>query len=234
MKVLIIIPTYNEEENISKVIKEIQSVARSSSIPIDYLIVNDCSQDATLNVLKSEGYNYISLPVNLGIGGAMQSGYMYAYENFYDIAVQIDGDGQHDPRYLDSIIHPILMSEADVVIGSRYLDKEGFQSSVMRRTGICFLSKLIYCVSGVKIKDVTSGFRAVNRKVIELFMNEYAQDYPEPESIVCCAKNRCRIREVPVVMRERWGGKSSISAARSVYYMVKVSIAILFAGWLKR
>lgn len=233
MKALIIIPAYNEAENIYNVIKEIQVAIQKLDYAADYLVVNDCSQDATLSILRTEGCSYISHPVNLGIGGSMQSGYLYALENCYDIAVQMDGDGQHNPEYLDAVIQPVLRHEADMVIGSRYIDKLGFQSSAVRRMGIFFLSRLIYFVTGVDIKDVTSGFRAVNKNVIEIFAHDYAQDYPEPESIVCCAKKHCRIKEVPVAMRERWGGKSSISAMRSVYYMIKVSIAILFTGWLK-
>lgn len=234
MKVLIIIPAYNEEKNIDSVLEKIENSIQRLDYKTEYLVVNDCSRDNTLKVLQDRDRNYISLPINLGIGGGVQSGYLYALENCFDIAVQIDGDGQHDPDYLSDIIRPILEDEADVVIGSRYLDKMGFQSSALRRFGIRFLSIIIWLVSGVKIKDVTSGFRAVNRKVIKLFANDYAQDYPEPEAIVMCAKKKCRIQEVPVIMKERQGGESSISPVKSIYYMIKVTIAIIFAGLSKR
>lgn len=227
-KVLIIIPAYNEEESIDAVIRNLQENANENNYQVDYLVVNDCSKDRTLEVLEEGKRSYVSLPINLGIGGGVQCGYLYAKENGYDIAIQMDGDGQHDPQYIDDLVKPILNDEADMTLGSRFIDKEGFQSSALRRFGIRFLSTVIQCVSGIKIKDVTSGFRAVNRKILEEFADDYAQDYPEPESLVVCAKKKYRIKEVAVVMRERQGGESSISPFRSVYYMIKVTIAILF------
>lgn len=223
MKVLIIIPAYNERENIKTVIKRLETCDQE----VDYLVVNDCSTDDTRNILDREQANYISLPVNLGIGGAVQAGYIYAMENDYDIAIQMDGDGQHDPAYIGKLIEPIIRGEADSVIGSRFIENEGFQSSAARRFGINFLSMLIKMVCGVRVYDVTSGFRAVNKKFIEVFAREYAQDYPEPEAIVRSTLYNARIKEVPVVMRERIGGTSSITGFKSVYYMVKVSLAIL-------
>lgn len=171
--------------------------------------------------------SYLNLPVNLGIGGGVQTGYKYALLNDYDIAVQIDGDGQHDTKYLQKVIQPILDGEKDIVIGSRFLEKEGFQSSGLRRAGITFLSMLIRMCCGVKVYDVTSGFRAVNREYIKLYAEDYPVDYPEPEAIVMAALNGAAIGEVPVIMRERESGESSISAARSVYYMIKVSLAVI-------
>jgi len=228
MKILAIIPCYNEEKNIDKVVQNITNNASSgSNSSIDYLIINDCSKDDTLEICKKKKYNYINLPVNLGIGGGVQAGYLYAYERGYDIAIQHDGDGQHDPCYFGDVISPILSGQADIVIGSRFLDREGFQSTGLRRLGITFLSILIYFCTGVKIRDVTSGYRAVNRKFIEIFAAHYAQDYPEPEAIMDAALKKARILEVPVIMREREEGKSSISPVKSVYYMVKVSLAIL-------
>ena len=229
MKVLVIIPAYNESVNISNVIEKLENDCCGLEYKVDYLVVNDCSTDNTLSVLKREKSSYVSLPINLGIGGGVQCGYIYALEREYDIAIQLDGDGQHDSAYLDAIVLPILEGEADVVIGSRFIEKEGFQSSALRRTGINFLSNVIKLVSGVRVKDVTSGFRAANRKAIELFAKDYAQDYPEPEAIVKCVKNKLRIKEVPVVMKERQGGESSISPLKSIYYMIKVTIAIIFA-----
>jgi hypothetical protein len=223
MKALVIIPAYNESDNIKAVIDNLKAVNHE----IDYIVVNDCSKDATKEILFKENANYLNLPVNLGIGGAVQAGYVYAMENGYDIAIQMDGDGQHNPEYIEKIMEPIIKGEVDSVIGSRFIDKEGFQSSALRRFGINFLSGLISMTCGVKVLDVTSGFRAVNRKCIELFAREYAQDYPEPEAIVVSSMKGISIKEVPVVMSERVGGQSSISGFKSVYYMVKVSIAIL-------
>jgi len=229
MKILAIIPCYNEEKNVDKVVQNIINYSSAgSNSTIDYIIINDCSKDKTLEICKQKKYNYINLPVNLGIGGGVQAGYLYAYERGYDIAIQHDGDGQHDPCYFGDVISPILSGQADIVIGSRFLDKEGFQSTGLRRFGISFLSVLIYLCTGVKIHDVTSGYRAVNRKYIELFAFHYAQDYPEPEAIMDAALHKARIMEVPVIMREREEGKSSISPIKSIYYMIKVSLAILF------
>lgn len=222
MKILVIIPVYNEEHNIEKVITGLLKHAPY----VDYLIVNDCSKDNTAAVCKKNGYHYISLPVNLGIGGGVQAGYQYALEQDYDIAVQMDGDGQHDARYLEKILQPILENQADIVIGSRFILKEGFQSSRLRRLGINFLSSIIKLCSGTRVKDVTSGFRAVNKKFIKIYAKEYSQDYPEPEAIIAGAFHKGRIKEVPVIMHERRSGRSSIRSWKSVYYMIKVTIAI--------
>lgn len=223
MKTLIIIPAYNEESNIRHVINELQEVDSE----IDYLVVNDCSKDNTIKILKDMNANYIDLPVNLGIGGGVQSGYIYALNNDYDIAVQMDGDGQHDSKYIKKIINPIISGQADFVVGSRFIDKEGFQSTGMRRFGISFLSLIIRIMFGVKIYDVTSGFRAVNKKMIKVFADDYAQDYPEPEAIIAATVHNAKIIEVPVIMHERIGGSSSITSFKSIYYMVKVSISII-------
>ncbi len=224
MKTLIIIPAFNESENLAKVIDGL----REKCPEYDYLIVNDCSTDSTGEICDENGYRHIDLCCNLGIGGGVQSGYIYARENGYDCAVQIDGDGQHDAIYISKLTGPIENNEADIVIGSRFIDKEGFQSTGIRRVGIKFLSGLIRFVCGARIKDVTSGFRAVNRKFIEIFSDDYADDYPEPEAIVLAKLCNARLAEVPVVMKEREGGVSSISPFKSIYYMLKVSIAILF------
>lgn len=223
MKVLIIIPAFNEEANISLVVKNLQKTNPDA----DYVIINDCSSDHTKDILIQNNYNHINLPVNLGIGGGVQTGYLYAMENGYDIAVQLDGDGQHNPAYIQALLQPIVKGEADFVIGSRFLMEEGFKSSQIRQLGIRFLSALIYVCCHTRIKDVTSGFRAVNKKGIELFASDYAQDYPEPEAIITAAAHNLRITEVPVIMNERKGGTSSISMFKSVYYMIKVSIAIV-------
>lgn len=226
MKVLVIIPAYNEAENIISVINKLKEDCPMA----DYVVVNDCSVDDTLAKLIQADGSYLNLTQNLGIGGGVQTGYKYAYQNDYDIAVQIDGDGQHDTLYLNDVLRPLLEGKADIAIGSRFLKKEGFQSSGMRRVGINFLSFLIKICCGKKIYDVTSGYRAVNREYIEKYANDYPTDYPEPEAIVIAARNGATIVEVPVVMKERKSGVSSISPGKSIYYMIKVSLAIMLCA----
>lgn len=223
LKVLIIIPAYNEEGNIEKVVSSIEN----DYPQYDYIIVNDGSRDKTEEICKRNKYNIVNLPINLGIGGAVQTGYRYALAEGYDIAVQMDGDGQHDISYINAMLEPIIKGEANIVIGSRFIEREGFQSTVLRRTGILFLSKLIQCLCFVRIKDVTSGFRAVDRRFIKIYSEDYPNDYPEPEAIVAAVMHRGHIKEVPVVMKERESGTSSINWGRSVYYMIKVTLAIL-------
>ncbi|MDO4287877.1 MAG: glycosyltransferase family 2 protein [Eubacterium sp.] len=223
MRVLVIIPAYNEEEAIIDVVDNL----KKSNDMVDYVIINDCSTDNTESILKQEKFNYISLPVNLGIGGGVQTGYRYAVENNYDIALQMDGDGQHDPEYIKNIIQPIVDGKADMVIGSRFIEKNGFQSSGLRRVGIKFLSGLIKLCCGTKVLDVTSGFRATGKQMTAFFANNYAEDYPEPEAIIAATLNGFKVKEVAVLMHERQGGESSINAVRSIYYMIKVSLAII-------
>lgn len=230
MRTLIIIPAYNEAENIGALLDELDAGYGR----YDYIVVNDRSKDRTRDILAERNAPFLDLPVNLGIGGGVQAGYMYALDNGYDIAVQMDGDGQHLPAYLDAIIKPVEDGEADYVVGSRFITKEGFQSSALRRFGIDFLSLWLKMLTGVRVKDVTSGFRAVDRRCIELFAKEYAQDYPEPEALICAAMHGVRIREVPVRMKERSGGTSSISGLKSAYYMIKVTLALAIARMSKR
>ena len=229
MKKLVIIPAYNESSNILNTVRDIQKNAPD----FDYIVINDCSKDDTLEILKSNGLNYINLPVNLGIGGAVQTGYKYALENNYDVAVQVDGDGQHDPAYLTELLKKKENSNADMVIGSRFIENQGFQSTFLRRIGIVYFTKLIKLLTGITITDPTSGFRMAGREVIELFVNQYPKDYPEPESIVTLLKNGKRVVEVPVQMKARQGGESSIKMSNSVYYMIKVSLAILIESTKK-
>lgn len=222
MKTLLIIPAYNEEKNILKVIDMIKEKCPEA----DYLVVNDCSKDGTQALLKEHGAEYVNCPVNLGIGGAVQTGYRYALENDYDVAIQVDGDGQHDVSFVSKMVKEIEEGRADIVIGSRFVDKEGFQSSASRRVGIKILSLFICVCTGKHIKDVTSGYRAVNRKFIKIYAEDYPEDYPEPEAIVMGVINGGKVMEYPVIMRERLAGTSSINFKKSVYYMVKVSLAI--------
>ncbi len=223
MKVLVIIPCYNESENICRVVERLKAACPD----VDYLIVNDCSTDNSAEILKNNHYNYLDLPLNLGIGGGIQSGYLYAVEHGYDITVQMDGDGQHDPNYLYDVIRPVAKGKLDMCIGSRFIEKEGFQTSFMRRVGIRFLSFMIRILTGQTVLDVTSGYRACSKEMTTLFSHSYAQDYPEPEAIVTAICNGYKVGEVPVKMEERQGGVSSIRAFKSVYYMIKVSLALI-------
>ncbi len=222
MKKIVIIPAYNEAASIENTIKDIIENAPE----FDYVIINDCSKDNTYDVCIRNGFNVLNLPLNLGIGGAVQTGYMYAYENGYDIAVQFDGDGQHDAKYLGSMASVIENEGMDMVIGSRFIDKEGFQSSSMRRLGIKYFSLLIKILTGAKITDPTSGLRMCNRKVIGMFADNYPKDYPEPETTVKVLRHKMKVKEMPVIMRAREEGTSSITPKKSIYYMFKVTIAI--------
>ena len=223
MKKLAIIPAYNEEGNIKNVVEDL----RANAPDFDFVVINDCSTDKTKSILEALSVPHINLPVNLGIGGAVQTGYIYARKKGYDIAVQFDGDGQHDAKYLNSLVAPLERGEADAAIGSRFVEKAGFQSSAMRRFGIKFLSRLIKLLGNVQVADVTSGMRAVNRKLIDLFALDYAQDYPEPEALLLSGLSGARITEVPVEMRSRESGESSIGGFKSAYYMIKVSMALV-------
>lgn len=226
--ILVVVPCYNEEEAIAGVVADINRVRDRYGLHLDVLAVNDCSKDSTLAVLKQLDCLHLDLPVNLGIGGAMQAGYRYAHRNGYDIAIQVDGDGQHPADDLPSLIKPILDDKADVVIGSRFLKRAGFQSSFMRRFGIKYFRWLNKLLIGLTVHDSTSGFRAFNKRTIEIVDRYYPDEYPEPEAIVQFGLRNLRIQEVPVTMRERQGGISSISVIQSVYYMVKVTMGILF------
>lgn len=223
MKTLIIIPAFNEEDAITAFVDELKEVCPAC----DFVVVNDCSRDGTKALCRAKGYPVLDLPVNLGIGGAVQTGYLYARENDYDIAVQMDGDGQHDPRDLARLLAPLQEGQADLAVGSRFLTGEGFQSSTARRLGIGILSRAIRLRTGQVVTDPTSGFRAANRRAVALFAADYAQDYPEPESLVAALKAGMRVCDVPANMRARMGGTSSINELRSIYYMCKVTLAVL-------
>lgn len=229
MKKLVIIPAFNEEGNLEKTINDIKTNAPD----FDYVIINDCSTDKTLEMCRRHGFSYLNLPVNLGIGGAVQTGYRYAYYHGYDIAVQFDGDGQHSAKHLKDMVSTLIDTDSDMVIGSRFIEKEGFQSSGLRRIGIRYFSYLIKLLTGKKITDPTSGMRMVNRKLLEKFTDEYPKDYPEPESVVTILCERYKVTEIPVIMNEREEGVSSISLKNSIYYMIKVSFAILVARMKK-
>lgn len=223
MKKLVIIPAYNEEQSILTTVQDVLEHAPG----FDYVVINDCSRDGTLRVCRENGLNIIDLPVNLGIGGAIQTGYRYAVERGYDAAVQFDGDGQHDARYLQTMADKLEQEKLDMVIGSRFITNEGFQSTGLRRFGINFFKHLIKLLYGVTITDATSGMRLCSRRVLEHFAVDYPQDYPEPETVAWLLRHGYRVEETPVIMRERKAGTSSINPGKSVYYMIKVSAAIL-------
>lgn len=228
MKTLLIIPAYNEEKNIENTIKKILDLHNPD---IDYIIINDGSTDNTLEILENNHFNYLNLPANLGIGGAVQTGYKYALYKNYDIAIQFDGDGQHNVEYISQLIQQIEAGN-DLVIGSRFLDNlTGFKSTKTRRVGIKLLSNLIKLCTGKKITDPTSGFRACNKKIIELFSMNYPYDYPEPDTIVKVIKKGFNVKEIPVIMNEQEQGKSSINMLKSVYYMIKVSLSIIISSF---
>ncbi len=221
-KILVIIPAYNEEKSIEEVISKIQLHAAA-----DIVVVNDGSRDATARKALEKGERVITLPFNLGIGGAMQTGYRFAKDNGYDVAIQVDADGQHDPGFIKRLVDKLNEGDYDMVIGSRYVEETAYKSSLSRRMGMIFFSWLVLMLTGWKVKDTTSGFRAVNRKVIEYFADSYPTDYPEVDVLVRLHKKRFKLCEVPVEMLERQGGKSSITPFKSVYYMIKVSLALL-------
>lgn len=233
MKVLVIIPAYNEELNIEKTVKKIIDYNQKSQNLIEYIVIDDGSNDRTLEICRKNHFNVVNLVHNLGIGGAVQTGYKYAQENGYDVAIQFDGDGQHDENYIDRLVSEIE-NGYDFVIGSRFIRKlSEFQSTGTRRLGIKILSMLIRIFAGIRIYDPTSGFRAANRRVIQAFARNYPQEYPEPESLVRLIRSNYKIKEVPVEMHEREFGSSSINPLKSIYYMFSVSIAIIITSIIK-
>lgn len=229
-KILVVIPAYNEGESVKKVILGVMRYLADA----DILLVNDGSTDLTSERARSSGVLVLDLPFNLGIGGAVQAGYKYAHEKGYSIAIQVDGDGQHDPKEIPKLLEVLESKKVDMVIGSRFLGHTEYKSSIMRRIGISIFSGVISTIVGQKITDPTSGFRAANRKVIQLFASHYPQDYPEPEAVILLHQSRLKMGEVPVVMSERYAGESSITKIRSAYYMVKVLLAILVDCFKKR
>ena len=226
-RLLVIIPCFNEEASIAILLTELLDLKLPYAL--DIAVVNDCSTDNTLSVIRPFNIIILNLPVNLGIGGAMQTGYKYALAHNYDLAVQMDGDGQHPPTELVKLLSHYEKTQANVIIGSRFISKEGFQSSRLRRSGIAYFHLLNQLFTGKRILDITSGFRLFDKKAISLAAESYPDEYPEPESLVVFAKSKLKIEEIAVVMKERQGGQSSIRSFSSIYYMIKVSIAMFFA-----
>ena len=233
-KILLIIPAYNEGEGIAENIRKVEQYRASSPYNLDYVVINDGSTDNEEEVLRENNINHVELIQNLGIGGAVQTGYMYADENGYDIAVQFDGDGQHDIESLPQLVDPIINNEAYFTVGSRFLDDSNseFKSSRTRQIGIKVLSALIRLTSNIRIMDVTSGYRAGNRKVIEQFVKRYPRQYPEPESYMHLFAKNIRVKEVGVRMFERTTGTSSINLLKGVNYMISVSLAVLVSSMI--
>ena len=190
----------------------------------DYIVINDGSCDNTPNILDKYNFNHLDLPINLGIGGAMQAGYKYALKNNYKYAIQLDADGQHDPADLKLLIETIENSDYDMVIGSRFVEKTNYKGSILRRIGIYYFYWVIKLLTGIKVTDPTSGYRVVNQNIIKEFANNYPQDYPEVEVIVSLAKKKYKIKEIKVEMKSRQGGNSSITPSTSIYYMLKVTL----------
>ena len=221
LKVLLIIPAYNEQDSIVATVRSVQDAG------LDYVVVNDGSLDDTAELCRAHGFNMLDLPLNLGIGGAVQAGHKYALEHGYDADIQFDGDGQHDVASIPALLKPIEEG-ADLVVGSRFISEENtFQSTAARRLGIRWLKGVLKFVVGQDFTDATSGFRACNRRAMELFAGYYPSDYPEPESIAYAVAHGMNVCEVPAIMHERQGGTSSIGGLSALYYMIKVSLAIL-------
>lgn len=230
MKLLIIIPCYNEASSIGSLLEQIRQIKLAEDILPDWVVVNDCSKDNTSQIAMQHGAKVLDLPVNLGIGGAMQTGYKYAAQSGYDLAVQLDGDGQHPPQELQKLIDEYLQFKCNIVIGSRFIVKQGFQSSALRRMGIKYLHWISKILTGKNIYDITSGYRLFDKKAIEIAAKYYPDDYPEPESLVVFSRSGLTISEVPVIMKERQGGRSSIKNFQQLYYIVKVTIAMFFSS----
>ncbi|HAQ51424.1 MAG TPA: glycosyl transferase family 2 [Lachnospiraceae bacterium] len=223
---LVIIPAFNEAGCIVNTVNDIIENAPE----FDYVVINDCSRDDTYKLCVEHGFNVVNLPINSGIGAAVQTGYLYAKRYGYKYAIQVDGDGQHDAAFLGTMARYMEEHGTGMLIGSRYIEKQGFQSSGLRRFGIKYFTVLIKILTGKRITDPTSGMRMVGRDIIEYFAEEYPKDYPEPETAVTIVKRGWTVDEIPVVMKERQAGTSSISPKRSVYYMIKVSLACVMAA----
>jgi glycosyltransferase involved in cell wall biosynthesis len=222
-RVLAIIPAYNEADSLPTVLADLQEHLPCA----DILVINDGSTDATSAVARSHGAWVVDLPINLGIGGAVQTGLTFAARGGYDVAFQFDGDGQHLAAEAQRIIDPVLRGELDAVIGSRFLGVASYRVPWNRRLGIRALNAVCSLVSRTSVTDATSGFRAYNRVAIAVLARDYPQDYPEPEAIITLRKHHLQVGEVPVEMRLRVAGRSSITPLRSTYYMVKVLLAVI-------
>lgn len=232
-KILIIVPAFNEEEAIGNTLERLLTI-KAIHPTLDICVINDGSMDQTAQVVRQfPEIILLDLPNNLGIGGAVQTGYKYAHQYGYDIAVQFDADGQHNEADLIKLVNPVLEEQCDMCVGSRFIQKTDYSGNPLRRIGIFYFQFLIYLLTGKKFTDATSGYRAINRKVIELFAHEYPLDYPEPEVILFLNRKKLKVKEISVNMMERQGGASSITPFRSMYYMLKVTLSILMQKVIK-
>jgi glycosyltransferase involved in cell wall biosynthesis len=229
VKKIAIVPAYNEGGAIGGVVDEL--LAFDPELVV--LVIDDASHDRTAEEARAQGARVVSLPFNLGIGGAVQTGFRYAARHGFELAARVDGDGQHDPAELAALFSVVVAGEADICVGSRFAGSDGYRSSATRRVGISILARTVSLLTGQHVTDTTSGFQVLNRKAIELFASDYPHDYPEVEAAVMVHKHRLRLAERPVKMRERAAGRSSIRGVRTVYYMAKVMLAIL-VGALRR
>jgi glycosyltransferase involved in cell wall biosynthesis len=229
VKRIAVVPAFNEERNVGRVIDELRALDPG----LDVVVVSDGSTDRTAEVASARGAQVIRLPFNLGIGGAVQTGFRYAWEEGYELAIRLDGDGQHDPGELRNLIAPVVAGEADLAVGSRFASGGGYRSSAARRVGIRILARIVSLIAGQRLTDTTSGFQACNRRAIGVYASDLPHDYPEVEGMVMAVKHRIRLVEVPVTMREREHGHSSIGALASIYYMVKILLA-LFVDLFRR
>ncbi len=229
IKVLIIIPCFNEEKSIALLLEELLKITFSNKYRVEIVVVNDDSQDKTVEVVSQFNVTILDLPVNIGIGGAVQTGLKYAFENDFEIAIQVDGDGQHPPMEILKMLKAQEENPSNLIIGSRFISKEGFQSSLFRRLGIFYLHWLNKILTQKNFYDITSGFRLFDKKAISLAARFYPDEYPEPESLVIFAKAGFSISETPVLMKPRQGGQSSIRYFSQVYYIIKVSLAMFFS-----
>ena len=222
-KTLVVIPALNEEDSLSHVVQTIRG-----SLPwADIVVVNDGSVDHTREVAEAAAVVVLSLPYNVGIGASVQTGFIYAAERGYEVVVRSDGDGQHDPRDMCRLIETLMQTDADMVIGTRFVENQGYGATLPRRVGILILANLISAITGQRITDPTSGLAAFNQQAIKLFSHVYPHDYPEPEALVVAYRAGLRVREIPATMKPRFAGRSSITSLRSIYYMLKVTLAIL-------
>lgn len=222
-RVLVIIPAYNEEETIGDVLFALHEQAPG----YDVLVVDDGSQDRTADTVRAhEDVRLVRLPYNLGIGGAMQTGFKYALRYGYDIAVQCDADGQHPVEAIPALVERLARDDADLVIGSRYVANSAYTPSLGRRVGKSILSRLVDGLIGGGITDTTSGFRAANHKALTIFAERYPDDYPEAEALVILHMAGLSAVEIPVNMHPRKGGVTSIKPPHAAYYMIKVGLAI--------
>jgi glycosyltransferase involved in cell wall biosynthesis len=230
VKKIAIVPAYDEQEAIGGVIDEL----RAFDPELDVLVINDASRDSTARRAREHGARVVTLPFNLGIGGAVQTGFRYAAQHGYELAARVDGDGQHDPAELAPLVGAVVAGRADICVGSRFAGADGYRSSPARRIGIRILARTVSLLTGQRVTDTTSGFQVLNRKAIELFAADYPHDYPEVEAALMLHKHRLRLCELPVTMRERTAGHSSIRGLRTVYYMAKVMVAILIGALRRR